>query len=61
MIASLALGLLSTYILSDGLSRRIKIQTIYNTPKKLDRGIRRMIACHTDRGRSYGTKHSKRP
>ncbi len=32
----------------------------YNTPQKLDEGIRRMLACHTKKEASYGKKHAER-
>jgi hypothetical protein len=32
----------------------------YNTPQKLDRGIRCMLACHTKEEARYGKKHAQR-
>jgi len=32
----------------------------YNTPQKLDKGIRWMLACHTEKEARYGKKHAER-
>ncbi len=34
---------------------------VYNTPQKLDKGIRWMLACHTKKEARYGTKHEEEP
>jgi len=31
----------------------------YNTPQKLDNGLRWMLACHTQTEVRYGTKHAE--
>lgn len=36
------------------------IPVVYNTPQKLDRGIRCMLACHTKKEARYGKKHAER-
>jgi len=33
----------------------------YNTPQKLDKGIRWMLACHIKKERRYGKEHSENP
>jgi nucleoside-diphosphate-sugar epimerase len=33
----------------------------YNTPQKLDKGIRWMLACHTKKEDGYGKEHAKGP
>ena len=33
----------------------------YNTPQKLDKGIRWMLACHIKKERQYGKDHSENP
>jgi len=32
---------------------------LYNTPQKLDKGRRWMLACHTEKEVRYGTKHEE--
>jgi hypothetical protein len=32
---------------------------MYNTPQKLDRGIRWMLTCHSNKEIEYGKEHSE--
>jgi len=55
-------GATDGHLLEIGLGRyESVICRTYNTPQKLDKGIRWMLACHTKKEGGYGKEHAESP